>query len=161
MFKMSSRINSTWGGNLVDMVRGARYLEIIDEENLIENARVVGEHLRRGCASWPRSSPAVMSNVRGRGLFLAFDLPDKAMRDRTLAACLENGLIALASGVSAIRFRPHLTLTKDEADEGVGSCAARWRPRKRSFARAAESAVETRSDRPVVSGAGSRLRTAE
>ena len=46
VFKVSSRINSTWGGNLVDMIRCARYLEIIDEENLIENARVVGEHLQ-------------------------------------------------------------------------------------------------------------------
>ncbi len=60
-----------------------------------------------------------MSNVRGRGLFIAFDLPDKAMRDQTLAACLENGLMGLASGANAIRFRPHLILSKDEAEEGV------------------------------------------
>jgi len=57
--------------------------------------------------------------VRGRGLFIAFDLPDKAMRDRTLAACLEHGVIGLASGANAIRFRPSLVLSKDEADEGV------------------------------------------
>ncbi len=60
-----------------------------------------------------------MTNVRGRGLFIAFDLPDKETRDRTLAACLENGMMGLASGANAIRFRPHLVLSKDEADEGV------------------------------------------
>jgi L-lysine 6-transaminase len=60
-----------------------------------------------------------MTNVRGRGLFVAFDLPDKPMRERTLAACLENGVMALASGANAFRFRPHLILSKDEADEGV------------------------------------------
>ena len=46
VFKVSSRINSTWGGNLVDMIRCARYMEIIAEDNLIENARVVGEYLQ-------------------------------------------------------------------------------------------------------------------
>jgi L-lysine 6-transaminase len=119
VFKVSSRINSTWGGNLVDMIRCARYLEIITEENLIENARVVGDYLQGRLREIAEELPGVMTNVRGRGLFIAFDLPDKETRDRTLAACLENGMMGLASGVSAIRLRPHLILSKDEADEGV------------------------------------------
>jgi L-lysine 6-transaminase len=119
VFQVSSRINSTWGGNLVDMVRCARYLEIIVEDKLIENARVVGEHLQSRMRELAEEFPGLMTNVRGRGLFIAFDLPDKAMRDRTLAACLEQGLMGLASGASAIRFRPHLILTRDEADEGT------------------------------------------
>src|SRR5215468_1884414 len=45
VFKISSRINSTWGGNLVDMVRSARYFEIIEEEDLVANAAAVGAHL--------------------------------------------------------------------------------------------------------------------
>ena len=118
VFSVSSRINSTWGGNLADMVRCTRYLEIIEEENLIENARATGEHLLGRLREVAFELPAI-SNVRGRGLFVAFDLPDKETRDRTLAACLDNGLIALASGVAAIRFRPALTLSREEADEGV------------------------------------------
>jgi L-lysine 6-transaminase len=119
VFHVSSRINSTWGGNLVDMIRCGRYLEIIAEENLVENARVVGEHLQARLRELADDFPGVMSNVRGRGLFIAFDLPDKETRDRTLAACLENGLMGLASGANAVRFRPHLILSKDEAEEGV------------------------------------------
>lgn len=118
VFKVSSRINSTWGGNLADMVRCAKYLEIIADENLIDNARAVGEHLIARLRELAEELPAV-SNVRGRGLFVALDLPDKEVRDRTLAACLDNGLIALASGASAIRFRPALNLSREEADEGV------------------------------------------
>jgi L-lysine 6-transaminase len=118
VFKISSRINSTWGGNLADMVRCGKYLEIITEENLADNARVVGEHLVGRLRELAEELP-VISNVRGRGLFVAFDLPDKETRDRTLSACLENGLIALASGAAAIRFRPALNLSRDEADEGV------------------------------------------
>ncbi len=60
-----------------------------------------------------------MTNARGRGLFTALDLQDKETRDNTLAACLENGMIGLASGANAVRFRPHLVLTRDEAEEGV------------------------------------------
>jgi len=118
VFSISSRINSTWGGNLADMVRCAKYLEIIAEENLIDNARVVGEHLQARLREVAAEMPAI-SNVRGRGLFVAFDLPDKETRDRTQAACLENGLITLASGMAAIRFRPALNLSREEADEGV------------------------------------------
>ncbi len=119
VFKVSSRINSTWGGNLADMIRCAKYLEIIVEENLVENARAVGEYFVGRLAELSDEFPGVVTNVRGRGLFCAIDLPDKAMRDRTLAACLEHGMIGLASGHSAIRFRPALNLARDEADEGV------------------------------------------
>jgi L-lysine 6-transaminase len=119
VFKVSSRINSTWGGNLVDMIRCAKYLEIIAQERLIENARVVGDHLLGRLSEMAAEFPGVVSNVRGRGLFAALDLPDKETRDRTLAACLEAGLIALASGQAAIRFRPALNLSREEADEGV------------------------------------------
>jgi len=119
VFRISSRINSTWGGTLVDMVRCARYLEIIEEENLVANARTVGGHLLARLEELPAEFPGIVSNVRGRGLFLALDLPDKATRNRTLASCLEHGLIALASGACAVRFRPPLTLSSEEADEGV------------------------------------------
>jgi L-lysine 6-transaminase len=101
------------------MVRCARYLEIIEEEGLVANARTVGEHLLARLTEMAEEFPGVVSNVRGRGLFVALDLPDKAMRDRVLAACLDNGLIALASGASAVRFRPALTLSREEAEEGV------------------------------------------
>jgi L-lysine 6-transaminase len=101
------------------MIRCAKYLEIIAEENLVENARVVGEYLQGRLGELAAEFPGTMSNVRGRGLFIAFDLPDKATRDKTLAACLENGMMGLASGANAVRFRPHLVLSKDEADEGV------------------------------------------
>ena len=89
--------SSTWSA-------APRYLEIIEEENLIDNARVVGEHLLGRLRDLPEEFPGVVSNVRGRGLFLAFDLPDKAIRDRTLAACMDHGMMALASG--AVRPLP-------------------------------------------------------
>jgi L-lysine 6-transaminase len=120
VFAVSSRINSTWGGNLVDMVRCRKYLEIMAEENLVENARSVGDFLKGTLEELSAEFPDKMTNVRGRGLFIAFDLPDGKRRGEVLATWLrKHNVMALASGERAIRLRPPLTLTKDEAFLGV------------------------------------------
>lgn len=118
VFKISGRINSTWGGNLVDMVRATRYLQIIGEENLVENARVVGEYLLDSMRKLSQDHADVITNVRGRGLMAAFDLPaDK--RDSFRAEALKNGLIIVGCGPRSIRFRPPLNVSKGEVDEGI------------------------------------------
>ncbi|HTX99929.1 MAG TPA: L-lysine 6-transaminase [Bacteroidota bacterium] len=119
VFKVSSRLNSTWGGNLVDMVRSTRYLEIIEEENLVENARVVGEHLLVRIQELAEEFPGIISNPRGLGLFAAFDASDTAKRNAVRNMCFENGLIILPSGDRSIRFRPALNVSKAEIDEGI------------------------------------------
>src|SRR5688572_5625868 len=75
VFKTSSRINSTFGGGLTDMVRFGRYLEVIQEDRLVDNARVVGEHLLRGLEGVQQELGGLMTGARGRGLMIAFDLP--------------------------------------------------------------------------------------
>jgi len=119
VFVVSSRLNSTWGGNLVDMVRATRFLEVIEEENLVENARVVGEHLLRRIEELASEFPAVVSNPRGLGLFAAFDVVDQAKRAAIRTRCFKDGLIVLPSGERAIRFRPPLTVTQKEIDKGI------------------------------------------
>jgi L-lysine 6-transaminase len=119
VFKVSSRINSTWGGGLTDMVRFGRYLEIIAEDRLVENARKVGEHLLRGLRSLERELSGVMSNARGRGLMIAFDLPTPELRASAQERLIDHGLLVLTCGPRSIRFRPHLNLTEDEADQGL------------------------------------------
>ena len=119
VFNVSSRINSTWGGNLVDMVRCQRYLEIIEEEKLVENAAAVGAHLLAGLESLQAERPDVVSNARGRGLMCAVDLPDTETRDRLMDKAYELGLMILGCGRRSIRFRPALDITKAEIDEAL------------------------------------------
>jgi L-lysine 6-transaminase len=119
VFEISSRINSTWGGNLVDMVRCQRIIEIIQEDELLENASRVGEHLLVGLRNLEARFPGQVSNARGRGLFVVFDLPDGETRNRALTAILDREVLGLASGHRAIRMRPPLVLSIDEADEGL------------------------------------------
>jgi L-lysine 6-transaminase len=118
VFHVSGRINSTWGGNLVDMVRSQRYLEITDEEKLVDNAARVGDVLLKGMQSIAAGSH-VVDNVRGRGTMLAFDLPDSMSRDIFRGLLLENGLIALKCGERSIRFRPMLDLPATCAEEAL------------------------------------------
>jgi L-lysine 6-transaminase len=119
VFKVASRINSTWGGNLTDMVRCGRYLEVIHEERLVDNARVVGDHLLRGLQGIQAERGGLITNARGRGLMIAFDLPTPELRDKAQAAIIAGGLLLLKCGVRSIRFRPPLNLSADEADTGL------------------------------------------
>ena len=99
VFKVSSRINSTWGGNLVDMVRSPRYLEIIEQDGLVDHAATVGAHLlRRARRRCRRSGPDLFSNARGRGLMCAIDFPDGPTRDKVADEAYEMGLIILGCG---------------------------------------------------------------
>lgn len=117
-FHVSSRINSTWGGNLVDMVRFGRILEIIEEENLIENAAKTGQYLLERLTELSRQYDE-FTNARGKGLFCAIDLPDGAIRDAIIKKCFNNGLFILSCGTNTIRFRPPLNITAEQLDEGL------------------------------------------
>ena len=120
VFKMSSRINSTWGGNLVDMVRCMRYLQIIEEERMVENAATVGAHLLGKLQALGHEMPDVISNARGRGLMCAIDLPDTETRNRVADKAYELGLMILGCGHRSLRFRPPLDITTAEIDEALG-----------------------------------------
>jgi L-lysine 6-transaminase len=121
VFAVQGRINSTWGGGLVDMVRSRRMLEIIESEGLFDHARAMGEHLLAGLERVAAGS-ASLDNARGRGLFAAIDLPDRTTRDAVLVDLFEHEqVVALACGERSLRFRPALVVTPDELDEAVAA----------------------------------------
>lgn len=110
VFEEKSRINSTWGGNLVDMVRAQRYLEIIAEENLVQNADTVGNYLLT------KIKTLGVENARGKGLMCAFDLPDTQARDEFVKRCVQGGLFILGCGTRSVRVRPSLTFSTEDVD---------------------------------------------
>jgi len=120
VFHVSSRINSTWGGNLTDMVRCVRYLEIIQEDSLVENAARVGAAFKEGLEALAGEFESV-SNVRGRGLLVAFDLPDGNVRGRVVQGCWDRGLAILSCGPRSIRLRPPLVFSEAQAAEVLGT----------------------------------------
>lgn len=118
-FKVSSRINSTWGADLVDMVRSKFILDVIHNDNLVENSRLVGEHLKNELMKIQNDFPALISNARGLGLMCSFDLPSTELRNKFREIAFKEKLIILGCGEKSIRFRPPLTISKDEVDEGL------------------------------------------
>jgi L-lysine 6-transaminase len=119
VFIVPSRLNSTWGGNLTDMVRSQRYFEVIDEEKLVENAARVGAYFVGQLERFAGEFPDLVSNVRGRGLMAAFDLPSGDARKEALKRFMSQDVMVLASGERSARFRPALNLSMEDAAEGI------------------------------------------
>lgn len=118
VFQESSRINSTFGGNLVDMIRFKLILEIIEKESLVNKAESLGEYLQVKLMELAEKHPAI-SNVRGKGLLVAFDLPSPEIRDKFVADAMAENMLILGCGDRSIRFRPHLTVTKEDLDKAI------------------------------------------
>jgi len=118
VFKVSSRINSTWGGNLVDMVRSSKIMEIIAEDRLCDNACKMGAYLQQGLSKLSEKY-GIMSNVRGKGLLTAFDFPDKTTRDLFIKKGIDQHVMFLGCADATIRFRPALVMQKQHIDDGL------------------------------------------
>jgi L-lysine 6-transaminase len=119
VFTVSSRINSTWGGNLTDMVRSRRTLEVIEADGLFDRAAAQGRYLRERLTELAGEFPASVSDPRGRGLMCAFSLPGTVERDELIRRLWHRGVIVLPSGSDGIRFRPALTVSRAEIDVAV------------------------------------------
>lgn len=119
VFAESSRINSTWGASLVDMVRCTKILEIIVNEGLLDNVTARGNELLAGLRLIEAQYPDLVTNARGVGLMCAIDLPTASMRNDVIRKCFEDRMIVLPCGPRSVRFRPTLTVQADAIAEGL------------------------------------------
>ena len=113
VFHAPWRINSTWGGNNVDMLRSKILIDVIKEDSLVDNAHHVGSYFLE------QLQEMNLDNARGRGLMLAFDLPSADERDSLLSR-LSDRMLALSCGERSVRFRPHLTFSREDVDAAIG-----------------------------------------
>ena len=114
---------STFGGNPVCIAAALATLDVIERENLMQNATAVGNHMLQRMADWPKKY-RVVGDVRGRGLMVGVEIvkdkqtkeygPD--LRDRIVELAFERGILFLGCGPSTVRIAPPLVVTKDEAD---------------------------------------------
>jgi L-lysine 6-transaminase len=124
VFRRSGRINSTWGGGLVDMVRSRGMLEIIERDGLIPRAGALGATILERLTKLEAEHPETVSNVRGRGLMCAFDLPSPAARDALIVRLREEaGVLVLPCGERSVRLRPALNIPEPDVDHGLAALA--------------------------------------
>ena len=119
VFRQSGRLNSTWGGNLIDMVRCRIYLELYQGEDLLSQARSLGTLLLEGLQELEAEFPSIFSNPRGIGPLCAIDLPDTGARDSFRQKLFDKKLIILPSGERSLRFRPFLDMPLEDAAKGI------------------------------------------
>jgi L-lysine 6-transaminase len=124
VFATSSRINSTWGGNLTDMVRARRILEVIESDGLLAHADQAGRYLLGRLEQLAAEFPEMVLQPRGRGLMCAFSMPTPAQRDALIGKLWDRRVIMLASGTDSVRFRPALTVSRAELDAAVDEVRA-------------------------------------
>lgn len=123
VFAVSSRLNSTWGGNLADMVRARRILEVIEADGLFDRAAEQGAYLHARLDELAGEFPGLVLDPRGRGLMCAFSVPTNADRDALIRLLWRQAVIVLPSGDDGVRFRPALTVSRAEIDAAL--CAVR------------------------------------
>lgn len=119
VFTRPGRLNSTWGGNLADMVRARRILEVIEAEALFDRASEHGRYLHGRLDELAGDFPGLMLDVRGRGLMCAFSLPSTAERDELVRRLWQHGAIMLPCGEDSVRLRPALTVSRGEIDAAI------------------------------------------
>ncbi len=119
-FKVSSRINSTWGGTVVDMVRSTRYLEIYRDDNVLDYvSKTAGPALMKGLEELQSEFPENISNVRGKGVMCAFDICCPELRGKFLAECAKQKMLILPCGTHTVRFRPALNVPVEDIQKGI------------------------------------------
>lgn len=119
-FKVSSRINSTWGGSVVDMVRSTEYLKIYRDDNVLDYvSNTAGPALMKGLGELQKEFPEFIENVRGKGVMCAFDIKTPELRGKFLAECAKKKMLILPCGTHTVRFRPALNVPLEDLAKGI------------------------------------------
>jgi predicted acetylornithine/succinylornithine family transaminase len=106
---------STFAGGPVQCAAGLAVLDVIDDEALLANVRELGERLRHAVDELPG-----VTEVRGRGLMLAFELADGGAPELVLRALREQRLVLNATGPTTVRLLPPLLIDEAQADDAIG-----------------------------------------
>ncbi len=101
------------------MVRATEALKVIEEEGLVRHAERMGVLLLLGLGTFADEFAETVSNVRGRGLIIAFDLPSGEARDEFKRECFDEGLLVLGCGERSIRLRPALNVSAEEIEDAL------------------------------------------
>lgn len=120
---------STFGGTPLGCAVALKILEVVQEEKLVDNTRVMGDFLKNGLQALAKKYPKVIREVRGVGLMIGMELaenipnlpgdPTKTQSVRFVNLLHAAGLLTIPAGTQVIRLLPALNLRDTEAAEGL------------------------------------------
>ncbi len=102
------KLDVTFDGDLIDMVRATYVLRAIDTNDILRNVLALS-------AAFEAALAPVVEGYRSRGCLIAFDLPDTASRDAFVSRCFASRVLVNKAGERSIRLRPHLAMRPEEA----------------------------------------------
>jgi len=114
------RMYQTRNGDRARAQLALAILDTIAEEDLCAHVRRTGAHFLAALEELAARHPALVTEPRGRGFILAFDLPTPAVRDDFLKRAMHKGVFASYTGTRSVRLRPHLVTSVAEVDDAVG-----------------------------------------
>ena len=108
---------STFGGNPLAAALAKRSLELLEEEDLIENSRVMGNYFKKNLY---KMNSKIIKEIRGKGLWLGVEIDPNYVSGKELSKmCLEAGILCKETHETTIRYAPPLIITKEELDWGI------------------------------------------
>lgn len=108
---------STFGGNPLGSAIAKRSLELLEEENLIENSRIMGEYFKNSLLDL---NSGIIKEIRGKGLWLGVEIDPEYIEGKALSKLLlSKGILCKETRETTIRFAPPLIITKEEIDWAV------------------------------------------
>jgi len=112
------QLGTTFGGNHLGCAAALAVLDVMESENLVENARTVGEHLMDELKKLQAECPEKILDIRGRGLMIGIDLscPHKDVR---MPLIKQEHCFTGCAGTNVLRLLPPLTLTIAQADDFI------------------------------------------
>ncbi|CAI5710865.1 unnamed protein product [Hyaloperonospora brassicae] len=115
--KEGYRIFNTWMGDPAKMITLEAVLKVVADDSLLENVKITGNYLKTGLQDIADEFPALVSNVRGQGTYLAIDFPTEAVRNDFVNLMKMKGVASGGCGATSVRFRPSLIFQPKHAAE--------------------------------------------
>ena len=108
---------STFGGNPLAAAIAKRSLELLEEDDLIENSKLMGDYFKESLLNM---NSKIIKEIRGKGLWLGVEIDPQLISGKDLSKmCLDHGILCKETHETTIRFAPPLVITKEELDWGL------------------------------------------
>jgi len=108
---------STFGGNPLAAAIAKRSIELLEEDGLIENSRIMGDYFKESLLSF---NSKIIKEIRGKGLWLGVEIdPDYVSGKDLSKMCLDAGILCKETHETTIRYAPPLVISKEELDWGI------------------------------------------
>lgn len=121
------RMYQTRNGDRARAMLATTTLQTIEAENLLANVRETGAFFLKGLEALSEKYPRLVSEPRGKGFILAFDMPTPVVRDDFLKRAMRRGVFASYTGTRSVRLRPHLITRQPEVEIALGAFEAALR----------------------------------